>query len=119
MRLPFDSSKQVFQVGVKENYVDIAKKFTPDANAYYSNRWQTGIGEFGLMGDIAYSRVKTGSEGLQSYRAGIFTGGMIPGSANATSVFGKGTVVIPSSLSYLDDRFDRERSGIAAAGQWR
>ena len=118
-RLPFDASKQLIQVGVRANYGDIGKRLTPDANFYYSNRWQTGIGEFGLMGDFAYSRVKTGSEGLQSYRAGIFTGGMIPGSADATSVFGKGTVIIPSSLSYLDDRFDRKRTGIAAAGQWR
>lgn len=118
-RVPFDASGQVIEVGVKANYGDIGKEITPDANVYYSNRWQTGVGEFGLMGDVAYSQVKTGSEGLQSYRAGIFTGGMIPGSANATSVFGKGTVVIPSSLSYLDDRFDRRRSGVAAAAQWK
>jgi TonB-dependent receptor len=118
-RLPFDASGQLIQAGIKANWGDIGKKVTPDANFYYSNRWQTGIGEFGLMGDIAYSRVKTGSQGLQSYRAGIFTGGMIPGSATATSVFGQGTVVIPSSLSYLDDRFDRKRTGVAAAAQWR
>ncbi len=118
-RLPFDSNGQVIQLGFKENYGDIAKKFTPDASAYYSNRWQTGIGEFGFMGDIAYSQVRTGSLGLQSYRAGIFTGGMIPGSANVTSPFGKGAVVIPSSLSLLDDRFNRKRTGIAAAAQWK
>lgn len=118
-RLPFDTSGQVIQVGVKENYGDIVKKFTPDASAYYSNRWQTGIGEFGIMGDLAYSQVKTGSLGLQSYRAGIFTGGMIPGSANVNSVFGKGAVVIPSSLSLLDDQFDRKRTGFAGAVQWK
>lgn len=118
-RLPFDATGQVIQVGVKENYGDIGKKWTPDVSAYYSNRWQTGIGEFGIMGDLAYSHVKTGSLGLQSYRAGIFTGGMIPGSANATSVFGKGSVVIPSSLSFLDDQFDRKRTGIAGAVQWK
>jgi len=118
-RLPFDSNKQLLLIGVKGNYGDIGKKITPDANIFYSNRWQTGIGEVGLMGDVAYSRVMTGSQGLQSYRAGIFTAGMIPGSANAESVFGKGSVVIPSSLAYLDDRFDRKRTGITAAAQWR
>ena len=118
-RVPFDASGQVIEVGVKANYGDIGKEVTPDANAYYSNRWQTGVGEFGLMADVAYSEVKTGSEGLQSYRAGIFEGGMIPGSADATSAFGKGAVVIPSSLSFLDDRFDRKRNGIAAAAQWK
>jgi len=118
-RLPFDSKKQLILIGVRANYGDIGHKVSPDANIFYSNTWQTGIGEFGLMGDVAYSRVMSGSEGLQSYRAGIFTAGMIPGSANAKSVFGKGSVVIPSSLSYLDDRFDRKRTGITAAAQWR
>lgn len=118
-RLPFDSSKQVLEVGVKENWGDIGRKFTPDANIFYSNQWQTGIGEFGLMGDIAYSRLKSGSEGLQNYHTEIFTGGIIPGSANVTSPFGKGNVLIPSNVSMLDDRFDRKRTGIAAAGQWR
>ena len=117
-RLPFDVNGETLEIGVKANYGDIGKKVTPDANFYYSNRWQTGIGEIGIMADVAYSQVKTGSQGLQSYRGGIFTGGMIPGSANATSVFGPGTVVIPSSLSFLDDRFDRKRTGVAAAAQW-
>jgi TonB-dependent receptor len=118
-RLPFDPKGQLIQIGVRANYGDIGKKYTPDANIYYSNRWQTGIGEIGLMGDVAYSRVRTGSQGLQSYRAGIFTGGMIPGSQNVSNVFGTGTVIIPSSLNFLDDRFDRKRTGVAAAGQWR
>jgi TonB-dependent receptor len=118
-RVPFDSSGQVVEIGVKANWGDIAKKITPDANLYYSNRWQTGIGEFGLMGDIAYSRLKSGSEGLQNYHTEIFTGGMIPGSADVTSPFGKGNVLIPSNVTMLDDRFDRKRTGIAAAGQWR
>jgi len=118
-RLPFDSSGQVLEAGVRANYGDIGKEITPDGNIFYSNHWHTSIGELGILADYAYSQVKTGSEGLQAYRAGIFTGAMIPGSANATSVFGKGTVVIPSSLSYLDDRFDRRRTGVAAAAQWK
>jgi len=118
-RVPFDASGQVIQIGVKANWGDIGKKVTPDANIVYSNRWQTGIGEVGLMGDIAYSRLQSGSQGLQNYHTEIFTGGMIPGSANVTSPFGKGNILIPSGVSYLDDRFDRKRTGIAAAAQWR
>ena len=118
-RLPFDSNGQLIQAGVRANYGDIAKKLTPDASVYYSNRWDSDVGEFGLMGSVAYSHVKSGSQGLQSYRAGIFTQGMIPGSDDAESIFGPGAVIIPSSLSYLDDRFDRKRTGIAAAGQWQ
>ena len=118
-RVPFDSSGQLLQAGVKANWGDIGRKVTPDANLIYSNRWQTGIGEFGLLGDIAYSRLKSGSQGLQNYHTEVFTGGMIPGSANVTSPFGKGNILIPSGVSDLDDRFDRKRTGIAAAAQWR
>src|SRR5205085_4272624 len=57
-RLPFDANGQLIQVGGHMNYNSLAKKWTPDANAFYSNRWQTGIGEFGIMGDIAYSDLK-------------------------------------------------------------
>jgi len=119
-RVPFDTNGQVLEVGAKLNYGDIGKEVTPDANVYYSNNWQTGIGKIGIMGDYAYSEVKTGSEGLQSYRAGLYDGGIIPGSANVMGGgFAKGTVAIPSGLNYLDDRFDRRRTGISAAAQWQ
>ena len=119
-RVPFDAKGQLFQLGVKANYGDISKRVTPDLSAFYSNRWQTSLGEFGLMGHVAYTRVRSGSLGLQSYRAGIFTGGMLPGSADVTSDnFAKGTVVVPTGLNLLHDEFDRKRLGIAAAGQWK
>jgi TonB-dependent receptor len=118
-RVPFDQKGELIQIGVKANYGDAAKKWTPDVNAYYSNRWNTGIGEIGLMGHVAYSHVKTASLGLQSYRAGVFTGGMIAGSENVDGVFGPGAVVIPTSLTMLDAQYDRKRTGIAAAAQWK
>ena len=60
-RLPFDATGQVIQIGLKANWGDIGRKWTPDANLYYRYRWQTGVGEFGLMGVFAYSRLKCGS----------------------------------------------------------
>lgn len=118
-RVPFDAKGELFQVGAKANYGDAAKQWTPDVNAYYSNRWNTGIGEIGLMGHIAYSHVKTASLGLQSYRAGIFTGGMIAGSQDVNGPFGPGAVIIPTSLNMLNAEYDRKRTGIATAAQWR
>lgn len=118
-RVPFDSQGELIQVGVKANYGDAAKGWTPDANAFYSNRWNTEAGEFGLMGHVAYSHVKTASLGLQAYRGGVFTGGMIAGSENVDGVFGPGTVIIPSGGGFLDANYDRKRIGIAGAAQWR
>ena len=119
-RVPFDATSQLVQVGLKANYNDLSKKWTPDANAFYSNRWQTGMGEIGIMGHIAYSRLKTGSQGIQYYRAAIFEGGSFPNSANITSNdFANGTVVAPSQITFRDNIYDRKRLGIAASGQWR
>jgi TonB-dependent receptor len=118
-RVPFDARGELIQVGVKVNYGDAAKEFSPDVNAYYSNRWDTGIGEIGLMGHAAYSHVKTASLGLQAYRGGVFTGGMLAGSEDVDGLFGPGGVVAPSGGGFLDAKYDRKRIGVASAAQWR
>jgi TonB-dependent receptor len=120
-RVPFDASGQLIQLAVKANYGDLSKKWTPDANAFYSNRWQTGIGEFGVMGNIAYSQVKTRSQGIQEYRVGIFEHGAIAGTSNInpSDWSAPGTVLIPNQVVWRDNEYDRKRTGIAAAGQWR
>jgi TonB-dependent receptor len=119
-RVPFDASGQLIQIAVKANYGDITKKWTPDANAFYSNRWQTGIGEIGIMGHVAYSRVKTANQGMQYLRAGIFENGVFPDSASVKGgVFAPGTVVVPSQITFRDDLYDRKRLGLAGAAQWR
>lgn len=121
-RLPFDANGQLIQIGGHANYNSLAKKWTPDGNAFYSNRWQTGIGEIGIMGDVAYSDLKTRNDMIQFYRVGIFEGGSFPGSADNTATssnFAPGTVIAPSSLANRISDYDRRRFGIAAAGQWR
>ena len=110
-RVPFDATGQLIQVGVKANYGDLSKKWTPDINGFYSNRWATDMGEFGVMGNIAYSHVRTASEGIQYGRTGIFDGGLFPNS--------EGTVYVPSQIAFLDNEYDRKRFGIAGAAQWR
>lgn len=119
-RVPFDATGQLIQVGVKANYNDLSKKWTPDASVFYSNRWQTGIGEIGIMGNVAYSRLKTGSQGAQYYRVGIFEGGTFPNSAGVhSSNFAPGTVAVPSQVTYRNDIYDRTRLAFGGAAQWR
>ena len=119
-RKPFDVPGQLIQLGIRANYGDLIKKWTPDVNAFYSNRWQTGIGEFGFMGDIAFSQVKTRTQGIQFYRVGIFENGVFPNSAGFTSSdFAPGTVLAPSQITLRNTDYDRKRLGISAAGQWR
>jgi len=107
-RLPFDNKGQVLELNARANYGDISKKVTPDLSAVYSNRWNTGIGEFGLMADVAWSKVQTESQGIVYGRTAVFDG-----------VYGPGMQYIPSSVGYRDTVYDRTRTGIALAGQWR
>jgi iron complex outermembrane receptor protein len=109
-RLPFDATGQLIQVGARANYGDLSKEWTPDINGFYSNRWMTGIGEIGVMANLAFSRVKTRSQGIQ-YGRGIIIDNAY---ANAPS-----TVYIPYSINFLDNEYDRKRTGISAAMQWR
>ena len=121
-RLPFDPSGQLIQVGGHLNYNSLAKKWTPDGNIFYSNRWQTSAGEFGIMGDVAYSDLKTRNNMIQYGRVVIFQGGSFPGTVdnNVTAPpFPQGTVLAPVSLTDRTSDYDRKRNGISAAGQWR
>jgi TonB-dependent receptor len=121
-RLPFDASGELIQFGGHMNYNSLAKKWTPDGNVFYSKRWQTDAGEFGFMGDVAYSDLKTQNDMIQFGRATIFEGGSFPGTTDNTfksSNFAQGTVVAPGSMTDRISDYDRRRIGISAAGQWR
>jgi TonB-dependent receptor len=109
-RVPFDAPGQLIQIGVRANYGDLDKKWTPDINGFYSNRWQTGIGEIGIMANLAYSQVKTRSQGIQYGRAAIVETGA-PGWPDQ--------VYFPASINFLNNEYDRKRYGVAAAAQWR
>ena len=110
-RVPFDATGQLIQIGANMNYNDLSKKWTPDANVFYSNRWNTEAGEFGIMGHVAYSRIVTASQGIQYGRTAIIDNGFGPD--------GPETAYVPYSVNFLDNEYDRRRTGIAAAAQWR
>lgn len=107
-RLPFDSNDDIFVVNVQGNYGDIAKEVTPEISGIVTKQWYTDAGRFGVMANLAYSRVKTGSQGIQYDRMAIFSEG----------VYGPGKTYIPSGIWMRDNIYDRERIGGAFAAQW-
>lgn len=109
-RVPFDAKGQLIQFAVKANYGDLDKKWTPDVNGYYSNRWDTEAGQFGIMANLAYSQVKTRSQGIQYGRDAIVDNGA-PGWPAQT--------IWPASINFLNNEYDRKRYGIAGAAQWK
>jgi len=107
-RLPFDSKGRLISISIKNTYGDIARKSTPEVSGIISDRWDTGIGEIGLMINGAYSHAITSSQGVQYERMGIFN-----------NVFGPGKKYIPSGISLRENEYDRERYGVSAAFQWK
>lgn len=107
-RLPFDAPDRLISISVKNTYGDIAKKSTPEVSGIISDRWDTGIGEIGLMVNGAYSHAITSSQGVQFERMGIFN-----------NVFGPGKKYIPSGISLRENEYDRKRYGVSAAFQWK
>ena len=108
-RKPFDQSGRVLTLSATQNYGDIGQRATPDVSGLFSDRWSTGIGEFGLLVNAAYSQVVTRSQGITTPRMMPF----------APGVYEDRMVYIPSGIGFSETDYDRKRFGIAVAGQWK
>ncbi len=64
-RKPFDNRGFHLGFDAEANYGDFEKKWSPTASLLISNTWDTGIGTFGLLGDVSYSRVRSRADGIQ------------------------------------------------------
>lgn len=111
-RLPFDSPGQLISGTLKGNYYDRADKFGGSGSGLYSNRFQTGIGEMGLLVNASYARSTYRQDALLIGQFGpVPAGTTIPGApANAQVPFGE---------QIYDDGGTRKRLGIAGAFQWQ
>jgi TonB-dependent receptor len=114
-RLPFDTEGRVISATAKLNWGTLAHRATPDFSGIYSDRFNTKIGEFGVMVQSAYSMVKAASDGMILGRIFQFTN-----DAFKTPNTPSGTVWIPTgSNAILTDLYTRERIGGAGAVQWQ
>ena len=64
-RKPFDNKGLHVGVDAEGSYGDLQKKWAPTGSILISDTWNTGIGTFGLLGDVSYSRVRSRADGLQ------------------------------------------------------
>lgn len=129
-RVPFDSKGLLVSGSLEANYGDFAKEVTPTFSGLVSNRWESPIGEFGLLGSFVYSQLKSRADRVQISNFGrrtLYTSGDVIPSAGATPVGGAACatgseascVYFPRGAVIGTQRFNRERYGYSAAGQWR
>ena len=104
---PFDRRGRVFAISAEANYGDFAEAWSPTGSALYSDRWQTGAGEFGLLLNGVYSKLKTRSDGAQTSSFRRRTD-LVPGEE----------VWVPEGAAFRTQNNDRERTGAAFAAQW-
>jgi iron complex outermembrane recepter protein len=107
-KVPFDFSTGWHVSGnAQASYGDLAEGKDYGASAMVSNRWDTGIGEIGVLIDLAHNRLTSRSN---FFRAEPYFRQRLLG--ETTDVF------IPGGYDYGDEEFKRDRTGIYAAVQW-
>jgi iron complex outermembrane recepter protein len=118
-RKPFDSAKRLLSVSGDVTWGDIAQEATPTISALYSDRWDTEVGEFGFLLNIAQSELTGTSHGIQADVYKKYDASKIEGAKDFVGTDGKGTVWMPQASNFLMKEDERERNGQAMAVQWR
>ncbi|WP_260922465.1 TonB-dependent receptor [Novosphingobium sp. 9] len=102
LRRPFDFSDGLHVAGgIRGIYSDQSDKGSYVGSALVSDRWQTGLGEMGLLVSVSYNRRKYQDQDAFDY---VSTGD---------------PVAIPNTVGGIYAGGDRERTGVNVAYQWR
>ncbi|WP_338764158.1 TonB-dependent receptor [Massilia sp. METH4] len=107
--LPFDFKGPKVSLSASTAYSELKRgKWSPSASILLSNRWKTGIGEVGVLVDLAHSESNTRTDAFQ----------VEPYYPRDNVVAGR-TVWIPKGAQWRTLNFNRERQGMYGALQWK
>ena len=109
-RMPFDFSGAKFSASVGGNRYDLAKKSEPLASAMVSDRWDTKIGEIGVMYNLAYQKAAFRQDDVSIQP--FYPRADIPGYVGQT-------VQVPYGAGVNITEGNRRRLGQSLAVQWR
>lgn len=109
--VPFDFKDTQFNVTVGGSYGTQAKKGSPRISAMFSKRFDTGIGEIGILWDVAFSRLYQQSSDLA---VGAMFAQYTPTATRSDSL-----AFVPSSVNWSTSENKRDRYGAYQAIQWK
>ncbi|MET0308139.1 MAG: TonB-dependent receptor [Sphingomonas sp.] len=129
-RLPFDQKGFIITGALENNYGDLRHKSGPTVSILASNRWHTGIGQFGLLASFVRSEIVSRANGLQISNYGqrikhtAADGSITYTQPNAidpatNQLFTGPVVYVPRGAAMRSQDFNRVRYGYSAAAQWR
>lgn len=120
---PFDRDGLIAVATVDGTYTDLRKEFSPDYSILLGNRWDTGLGEFGLLGSFSASELKSDLNGFQIGQLVPFTvpDEQIPEEfrAGPGEVQEPFNIALPAGFQLRTNEVDRTRDSYYVAGQWR
>jgi len=105
-KMPFDYKKTTIEATASGSWGDLVKKVSPSASVLGSARFNTGIGEIGILVDVAYSK-------LNSQAAHLSVEPFYKKQYQGQDRY------IPGGFGWGDDHFGRERKGLYEAIQWK
>jgi iron complex outermembrane recepter protein len=115
-RMPFDQKGPLIAGTFGGNYYDLVDKVKPNWSVLYSDRWDTPIGEIGLLLDYSYFQGAYRSDEATVEPYFDFTN--VPGST-VPAYQGIGNKLLPDGGGIGLSRGLRERQGYYGALQWR
>lgn len=118
--LPLDSKGFRFGANVSENYDSSSGRTKPQASGLISNVWDTRVGRFGALLDLAHSTSTTRSDKLTVDPYYMTTTSLGQNSAGKNIYAPDGTGHwYPGAVSWGTQEYARKRDGIYGALQWR
>ena len=123
---PFDFKEPQLAGGAKVSYGSLSEKYSPNFSLLGSNRWDTGIGEFGLLVDGSYNKRLVSTDTINQITQQVLrrtvpgvtaTGpaGTFPNSAAVTP----GQITTPSTTTFGQADTQVERAALNVSAQWR
>ncbi|MGK2926626.1 MAG: TonB-dependent receptor [Lysobacterales bacterium] len=119
-RKPFDSQENILAFGAEATYSDFIEETTPSVNVLGSYLWSTDAGDFGILGSLVYSQIKSRADKVQISNFAnrtLYSSGDVVDYGNGETPVGQ--VYFPRGAVAGSQEFDRERYGYAASMQWR
>ena len=111
--MPFDFEASRLGASFSANRGDFGDQVKPSGSMLYSNRWETGAGDFGILVDVAHSELATRTDGM--FVRPFF-------STVNSDLDGDGTserLWLPRGADWRTLEYERERQGAYVALQWR
>ena len=121
-RTAFDSEGLFGGGTVSANYGDFSGKAKPQASFLLSDRWNTDVGEFGALIDVAYSELTTRTDSIQFGRPYRRAASEVGATGVPCEDMQGGTfncVFVPAGARWSELDFDRKRKGFDVALGWR